>query len=151
MTEDDDDELYALGYDAEDIDDQELAVIYQANKVDSGPAKAAEAAKRWRPSLTPKQMEIFDDMSPNLLVSSMRFTGKSWAVGYSVVRHCYDYPNALVLLVAKTKRQMMTGGLMSKIVGDILPDFAANLEGFEASGIKMTIEKDIEKKKKKNV
>lgn len=139
----DDDDLMALGYIAEEIDDEELSRLYQANRLDTGPAKHAEAAKRWLPSLTPKQMEVFNDTSPNLLVSSMRFTGKSWAVGYSVVRHCYDYPNALVLLVAKTKRQMLTGGLMSKIVNDILPDFGANIEGFEFSGIKMTIEKDV--------
>ena len=140
---DDDDELYALGYDAVQIDDAELAVIYQANRMPSGPPKKTEAARRWTPALSPKQMVIFNDTTKFLLVSSMRFTGKSWAVGYAVVRHCYDYPNALVFLVAKTKRQMMSGGLMSKIVNDILPDFTKNLDGFEASGIKMTIEKDI--------
>lgn len=97
----------------------------------------------WLPPLSPKQLDVFYDETDNLLVPGMRFTGKGWACGYNAVRHAYDYYNALVLVVVKTKRQGSTGGFFSKLGADILPDFERNVEGFKFRGPYMTIEKDV--------
>lgn len=126
----------------EAISDEELAALYVNLEGDQPAAPAPEVA-RWLPSLSPRQFEVFFDRSPNLLLQSSRYTGKTWATGYTAVKHAYDFHNALVLVVAKTKRQLLTGGLMSKLGAEILPDFRRNLTDFEWDGPKLTVEKDV--------
>lgn len=124
------------------ISDEELASLY-INLEGDKPSGVTQEVLRWLPSLSEKQFEVFYDRSPNLLLQSSRYTGKTWATGYTAVKHAYDYHNALVLVVAKTKRQLLTGGLMSKLGAEILPDFAKNLSNFEWDGPKLTVEKDV--------
>jgi len=136
-------ELAAVTNGIQTIPEAEEVQMHINSQKTPGDATADEIATRWLPDLSPKQFEVFFDTSPNLLLESMRFTGKSWAVGYAAVKHAFDWPNALVLIVAKTKRQLMTGGLMSKLGAEILPDFEKNLEDFEWVGPKLTVEKDV--------
>lgn len=121
-------------------DEELLALQAQEREPAKGPPRPAA---RWMPSLFPGQMEVFNDRTDNLLVVGPRFTGKGWACGYHIVRHCWDNYNALALVVAKTKRQAISGGIFSKIGEEILPDFKANLEGFDCIGPSVTQEKDV--------
>jgi hypothetical protein len=135
---DDDDELPGL----DPISDAELAELC-INVGGPLPTHAPVEPKKWLPGLSERQFEVFFDRSPNLLLQSSRFTGKTWATGYTAVKHAFDYHNALVLIVAKTKRQLLTGGLMSKLGSEILTDFKANITDFEWEGPKLTVEKDV--------
>jgi hypothetical protein len=137
---DDEDDFDISSY--ETIAEDELASLYVNLEKCPKRAKHKPAAERWLPSLTDDQMEVFNDTSPNLLVQSSRFTGKSYAIGYCIARHLWDFPGAFVLLVTRTKRQALAGGLMTKMDTMILPDMANNLEGFAHSSIRMTVEKD---------
>lgn len=128
--------------DLEEISDEELASLC-INVGGPQPAEKPKPAKKWLPGLSERQFEVFFDRSPNLLLQSSRFTGKTWATGYTAVKHAYDFHNALVLIVAKTKRQLLTGGLMSKLGSEILGDFRANITDFEWEGPKLTVEKDV--------
>jgi hypothetical protein len=124
------------------ISDDELASMLH-NAASPQPDKPKVPVKKWVPSLSERQFEAFFDRTPNLLLQSQRYTGKTWAVGYAAVKHAYDFHNALVLIVARTKRQLTTGGLMSKLGAEILPDFKKNLTDFEWDGPKLTVEKDV--------
>lgn len=126
----------------DDISQEELAALYLSLSEDA-PETAPPPEQTWLPSLTKKQLDVFFDVTPNLLLVSSRFTGKSWAAGYKAVKHAYDFHGALVLIVAKTKRQLLAGGLMEKLGASILPDFAANVDDFRFSGPKVTVEKDL--------
>lgn len=125
------------------LSDEEYAALMVNMSGDQPDHPKEEVVKKWLPSLSPKQFDVFYDSSDNLLLQSQRFTGKTWATGYTAVKHAYDYHNALVLIVAKTKRQLLTGGLMSKLGAEILPDFKANITDFEFDGPKLTVEKDV--------
>lgn len=129
--------------DLETISEEELAQLMVNIGGPELTTDKEETVKKWLPSLSPRQFEAFYDDTPNLLLQSQRFTGKTWAVGYAIVKHAYDYQNALILVVAKTKRQLLTGGLMSKLGAEILPDFKRNITEFEWDGPKLTVEKDV--------
>lgn len=126
----------------ETIPEDELVSLYVNLEKSPKKAKKKVIVESWLPSLTADQMEVFNDTSPNLLVQSSRFTGKSYAIGYAIGRHMWDFPGAFVLLVTRTKRQALAGGLMTKLDTMIFPDMAANIEGFSHSTIRMTVEKD---------
>lgn len=126
-----------------EISDEEYHALLADMMTEPGPARADEIAKRWEPALTPKQLEVFYDTTPNLLVPGNRFSGKGYSVGYAACKHAYDWPNALVLVVVKTKRQGSTGGFFSKLTSEILPDFERNITGFSFKGPYTTIEKDL--------
>jgi hypothetical protein len=126
------------------ISDDELAQLYMGL---AGPkpdkAKAPET-KKWYPKLSDKQSIIFEDTTtPNLLLVSSRYTGKTYGCGYVAGRHAYDFHGAMVLVVAKTKRQLLAGGLFDTLGGEILPDFQRNLDGFKFVGPRTTVEKDV--------
>lgn len=125
-----------------EITDEDLAALY-LTLASPAPVEDARPVSPWTPSLTPKQLDVFYDTTPNLLLVSQRFTGKSWAAGYAAVKHAYDYHGALVLIIAKTKRQLLAGGLMEKLGAEILPDFEKNIDGFSYAGPKTTQEKDL--------
>lgn len=125
----------------EEIPDDELASLL-ANSYGEAPEELGDEV-RWMPSLTAKQMEAFLDESANLLVPGNRFSGKGFSVGYACVKHAYDYHNALVLVVVRSKRQALTGGFLSKVASEILPDFARNINGFVFRGPRLTAEKDL--------
>ena len=126
----------------EEISQEELASLY-LQLSEEKPEEQTRQVVKWLPKLTDKQMEVFFDTTPNLLLVTSRFTGKSWAAGYKAVKHAWDYHGALVLIIAKTKRQLLAGGLMEKLGASILPDFAANVDGFSFVGPKTTTEKDL--------
>jgi len=125
------------------LTDDELAKLY-AQATEPPPADPQPAAPElWLPSLTPgPQMDAFLDETENTLVVGNRFSGKGWSCGYNLVKHAYDYYNALALVVVRTARQGLTGGFFSKIGADILPDFKKNLEGFDYRGPFLSTNKD---------
>lgn len=125
-----------------ELTDEELAVL-QAQASEPPPEKGPPPPDTWMPSLLPGQLEVFNDKTDSTLVEGPRFSGKGWACGYRAVRHCWDHYNALLLVVVKTKRQGTSGGFFSKLGNEILPDYKANLEGFDYVGPAVTQEKDI--------
>ena len=126
-----------------EISDEEYHALLSEMMLEPGPAKAEEISQRWEPALTPKQMEVFYDTTPNLLVPGNRFSGKGYSSGFAVVKHAYDWANALVLVIVKTKRQGSTGGFFSKLSSEVLPEFERNISGFSFRGPYTTVEKDI--------
>jgi len=125
----------------QEISDVELAQLL-VNSAEPPPDDPEEPTK-WLPNLTPKQMEVFFDLTQNLLAPGNRYSGKGFSTGYAAVKHAYDYHNALVLAVVKSKRQALTGGWYSKLSAEILPDFARNVKGFIYRGPRTTAEKDL--------
>lgn len=126
------------------ISDEELAELYMGLSAGRPEKPKAEEIKSWYPSLSPKQRIVFDDnTTPNLLLVSSRFTGKSYACGYAAARHAYDFHGALVLICGKTKRQLLAGGLFDVLGSEILPTMQANIDGFKFVGPRTTLEKDV--------
>lgn len=121
-------------------DDDLAALLLDAAR--RKPDKNPKPPAKWLPSLSPGQMEVFFDETNNTLVCGTRLTGKGYACGYNLVKHCYDYNYAHVLIIVKTKRQGNTGGFFSKLGADILPDFEQNVEGFTFKGPFQSIDKD---------
>lgn len=130
--------------DIDHISDDELAELYIGLSSPKPETSQPETVEVWNPSLSAKQQVVFDDVTtPNLLLVSSRYTGKSYACGYVAARHAYDFHGSMVLVVAKTKRQLMAGGLFEVLGSDILPTFKQNIDGFDYVGPKTTVEKDV--------
>lgn len=128
--------------DPSELSDDDLAKLYAEVGQTPGKSKRPAAMETWLPSLSPKQMEVFlDTTTPNMLLVSSRFCGKSYVCGHACVRAAYDHPGAVVLIVAKTIRQA-TMGVFDAIINEVLPEWDANLEDFHHSGIKTTTNKD---------
>jgi hypothetical protein len=66
----------------------------------------------------------------------------TYGVGHKLIRHAWSFHNARVLIVTGVKRQATAGGIWSKLINDILPEWKANLEGFSYSEPRQTAEKD---------
>lgn len=127
--------------DLPEITDEELAALHLEGS--KPPPDNPKPNPRWLPTLTQKQMEVFMDKSMFLLIPGNRYSGKGWSSGYCAVRHTYDYHNALVLIVVRSKRQALAGGVLQKLYAEILPDFKKNIKGFTFRGPRVTQEKDI--------
>lgn len=96
----------------------------------------------WSPGLGPSQQRVFDSKARYLLVEGERFSGKTYGILHKIVRHCWEWENAHVLIVVGVKRQGTVGGSWHKLMTDVLPTWKANLDGFDHSDQKMTVEKD---------
>lgn len=76
----------------------------------------------WMPDLNPTQLEIFNDASPIVCAYGPKGTGKTWAVSQRVIRHCYDYKNALVEIIA-LRAAVLGEGMCHDMEIDILPEW----------------------------
>jgi hypothetical protein len=87
----------------------------------------------WVPKLSPKQMEVFDDLHRFLLLDGPRKSGKTLAACHKILRHCFDTPNARVAMFCKTTKNAKAGGVWLDITQLALPEWeAANI------GMKLT-------------
>jgi hypothetical protein len=65
----------------------------------------------WRPSLTPTENKIFDDLALYILAAGEKGSGKSVGCLHLLVRHCYEENDALALVLAPQIRTGKEGAL----------------------------------------
>lgn len=80
-----------------------------------------ERAGNWMPSLTPKQLYLWDCTTKNILAWSEKFSGKTFGCLHKLVRHCYDNNNALAVIVVREKSMANKGGAWDKLMNMVLP------------------------------
>lgn len=102
-----------------------------------------EEIEYWSPSLGLAQQEVFDSRAAFILAHGERYSGKTVGVLNKLVRHAWTFHAAHVLIIVGVKRQATAGGAWTKLIRDILPQWAENLEGFSFENPRMTQEKDV--------
>lgn len=127
--------------DAEELSETDYLTMLSGLGGDASKKAKPEVVKKWRPSLTPKQLSIFNDTTtPMRLLVSSRFTGKTYACGHAAVRHAYDEWGAIVLIVAKSQSQLLLG-VFDTLANEILPQYVENITGFSYDGPKLNAAK----------
>jgi hypothetical protein len=63
----------------------------------------------WVPTLSPKQLEVFNCTSRYLLLSGARWTAKTTAALHRIIRHAWETPDARVAMFAKTTKSGKQG------------------------------------------
>lgn len=124
--------------------DTELESLSQVYGRLNGQKKPAQkpVLEEWEPALSPEQKVVFYANERFQLVHGERFSGKTYCVGHKLVKHAWMHHNARVLIVTGVRRQATSGGVWSKIIDDILPEWEKNLDGFEYNPPRQTQEKD---------
>jgi hypothetical protein len=77
----------------------------------------------WLPRLSPKQMEVFNDFHRFILLSGPRKSSKSWASCHRILRHCFDTPNAEVIMVSRNIKTAKEGGIWSYLVDQAIEEW----------------------------
>tara|TARA_R100000742_G_C4276596_1_gene97780 strand:- start:288 stop:1760 length:1473 start_codon:yes stop_codon:yes gene_type:complete len=89
-----------------------------------------DASGYWYPSISPKQLEIFNCNKRYLLVSGPRYSSKTIGVLHRLMRHCWETKSGRVGIFCKTIRNAKSG-VWSDLIDIIIPEWVENLEGFE--------------------
>jgi len=89
-----------------------------------------DASGAWYPSISPKQLEIFNCSKRYLLVSGPRYSSKTIGVLHRLVRHCWETKGGRVGVFCKTIRNAKSG-VWSDLTDLIIPEWEENLDGFE--------------------
>lgn len=97
----------------------------------------------WQPKLSPSQQQIFDSPARFILAHGERYSGKTYGILHKLVKHAWENHAAHVMIIVGVRRQATAGGAWAKLLRDILPDWKANLEGFDFGLPRMTAEKDV--------
>jgi len=77
----------------------------------------------WYPSLTRKQIDVFNCTKRYLLVSGPRKSGKTIAVLHRLVRHLWETPNARVGFFNRTIPNAKGGGVWDDLVQIVMPEW----------------------------
>lgn len=85
-------------------------------------------ARRWRPSLAKTQMKVFNSAAPYILTYGERGTGKTHGLLHKLLRHGYENPNALCLVLVGVRSQALVGGAWEKLQLDIIPEWKKGLK-----------------------
>jgi hypothetical protein len=91
-----------------------------------------DASGCWYPSISPKQLEIFNCNKRYLLVAGPRYSSKTIGVLHRLVRHCWETKSGRVGIFTKTIRNAKSG-VWSDLTDLIIPEWEENLDGFEVS------------------
>jgi hypothetical protein len=91
-----------------------------------------DASGYWYPSISPKQLEIFNSTGRYLLVSGPRYSSKTIGVLHRLMRHCWETRSGRVGIFCKTIRNAKSG-VWSDLIDVILPEWEANLDGFKVT------------------
>lgn len=91
------------------------------------PTGVAVAAKAYEPPLAPTQKRLYDSNATYILAHAERCSGKTWSVLHKLVKHCYDEPNALAIIIVGVKRQAEEGGAWHKLLTEVLPAWESGM------------------------
>ena len=91
-----------------------------------------DASGCWYPSISPKQLEMFNCTKRYLLVSGPRYSSKTIGVLHRLVRHCWETKSGRVGIFCKTIRNAKSG-VWSDLVDLIVPEWEENLDGFRVT------------------
>ena len=91
-----------------------------------------DASGCWYPSISPKQLEIFNCTKRYLLVSGPRYSSKTIGVLHRLVRHCWETKGGRVGIFCKTIRNAKSG-VWSDLIDLIVPEWEQNLAGFKVT------------------
>ncbi|MFP4541948.1 MAG: hypothetical protein ACLFR7_09985 [Opitutales bacterium] len=70
----------------------------------------------WVPEMNEPQLEFYWDLSPYVLATGERFSGKTTAGLHKIVRHCYTYDSALAIVVVIVKTGAKAGGAWEQLL-----------------------------------
>lgn len=84
------------------FDEERGDAKHSDNKQDISPVE-------WCPDLNPTQKRMFFDDAPYIYAHGPRGTGKGIGLLHKGIRHCYETPSALWLIVTRTARQSVLG------------------------------------------
>jgi hypothetical protein len=68
-------------------------------------------------------MEVFNDFHRFILLSGPRKSSKSWASCHRILRHCFDTPNAEVIMVSRNIKTAKEGGIWSYLVDQAIEEW----------------------------
>jgi len=91
-----------------------------------------DASGYWYPSISPKQLEMFNCGKRYLLVSGPRYSSKTIGVLHRLVRHCWETKSGRVGIFCKTIRNAKSG-VWSDLIDVIIPEWEAQLGGFRVT------------------
>lgn len=77
----------------------------------------------WYPSLTDRQLEIFNSTARALLVAGPRLSSKTWGVLHKIVRHLWETPDARVAMFSRTLKNSKDGGTWTLLHRYILKEW----------------------------
>jgi hypothetical protein len=77
----------------------------------------------WLPRLSEKQLQVFNSFARFLLLSGPRKSSKSWASCHRILRHCFDVPNAEVIMVSRNIKTAKEGGIWSYLIDHCLKEW----------------------------
>lgn len=115
----------------------ELALAFAADSAPPPEVLDMSDADYTPPTLTTEQLVYYNSPALYCLAYGERFSGKTYVAAHKLVRHVFHHWNALAVIVVGVRRQGTDGGILHTIMNEILPEWAANVPGFEHSEMKL--------------
>lgn len=109
-----------MGPSDEDLLAEALAAAEEPPTPVNPPQAPVSRNEAWEPRLNPKQREIFNDDSNNIVAHGEKGSGKTLGFLHKLVRHCYENNNSLALIIGTTAR-VATEGAGHDLVDLVLP------------------------------
>lgn len=85
----------------------------------------------WVPTLSPRQMEVFNDYHRYLLVHGPRMSSKTWSIVHKMLRHAFDINGARVAMVCRTNKNAKSAGPWVDLTKIAIPEWEAAGIGFK--------------------